>query len=404
MLKVIVYAHRLEVGGTQTNAIELAAAVRDKHGWEVVLFAQPGPMEELVSQKGLRFVPAPDARFHPSLKRMMALRELVISEGPDLIHTWDWWQCLDAFYGVHLPMRIPMIVSDMMMDLTRIIPKGVPTTFGVPELVDRAKASGRGRAELLLPPVDVEGNAPGVGDGSGFRRKYQLAARDIVVVTVSRLSNWMKGESLERTVRAVGQIGRDLSIRLVVVGEGGAREGLDRLAREVNSQLGRTVVAFAGALLDPRPAYAGADIVVGMGGSALRGMAFAKPVIVVGEGGFAELLSPDSADRFLYSGMYGKGTGSPSVDNLVDALESLVGSKEMRIELGNFARAFVTRHYSLETVSADLARFYAAAAREPIPLRRMVADGLRTAGIYLRERRFLTPSRDRRPKDEVVRL
>ena len=73
-MKVIVYAHRLEVGGTQTNAIELAAAVRDMHGWEVILFAQPGPMVELVNARGSDFVPAPDARFHPSMRRMKALQ------------------------------------------------------------------------------------------------------------------------------------------------------------------------------------------------------------------------------------------------------------------------------------------------------------------------------------------
>ena len=39
---------------------------------------------------------------------------------------------------------------------------------------------------------------------------------------------------------------------------------------------GRTVISFAGMLVDPRAAYSAADIVVGMGSSALRAMAFAK--------------------------------------------------------------------------------------------------------------------------------
>ena len=40
--------------------------------------------------------------------------------------------------------------------------------------------------------------------------------------------------------------------------------------------------SLAGEMLDPRPAYAAADVVLGMGGSALRGMAFGKPLVVQG--------------------------------------------------------------------------------------------------------------------------
>ena len=139
-MKILVYAHRLEIGGTQVNAIELAAALRDNHGFDVVFFAQPGPMVSLVHEKRLRYVPAPDARYHPSFARMRALRELVHRERPDLVHAWDWWQCLDAYYAVHLPNRLPMVVSDMMMEPTRLLPRHVPTTFGVPALAALRRA------------------------------------------------------------------------------------------------------------------------------------------------------------------------------------------------------------------------------------------------------------------------
>jgi hypothetical protein len=42
-VKLLVFAHRLEIGGTQQNAIELAATLRDRHGFEPVLYAEPGP-------------------------------------------------------------------------------------------------------------------------------------------------------------------------------------------------------------------------------------------------------------------------------------------------------------------------------------------------------------------------
>ena len=74
-----------------------------------------------------------------------------------------------------------------------------------------------------------------------------------------------------------------------------------------NARAGRPVVLLAGELRDPRAAYAAADVCLGMGGSALRAMAFAKPLVVQGEGGFWELLTPDTVDRFLWTGWYGVG-------------------------------------------------------------------------------------------------
>ena len=68
------------------------------------------------------------------------------------------------------------------------------------------------------------------------------------------------------------------------------------------TDVGRDVVLVTGALLDPRPAYAAADIVIGMGSSALKGMAFGKPLVVQGEQGFWKLLEPATLPIFLAQG------------------------------------------------------------------------------------------------------
>jgi glycosyltransferase involved in cell wall biosynthesis len=388
-MKMLIYAHRLDVGGSQVNAIELAATLRDVHGFEVVFFATPGPMVRLVEEKGLAFVPAPDARVLPSPARMNALREVVRHERPDIIHVWDWWQCIDAYYAVHLLMRVPMVVSDMTMGVTRLLPKGLPTTFGTPELVDRAKAAGRRRVELILPPVDVHRNAPNAVDPRPFRERYDIEDGDIALVTVSRLVDQMKGESLFRTVNAVCMLGRELPLRFVIVGDGTARAKLERLADETNAELGRPAVVLTGALLDPRPAYAAADIVVGMGGSALRGMAFGKPVVIVGEQGFSAPFTPETAESFYYKGIYGRGGGSPSNARLVADIRGLAERPDQLSALGQFSRQFVLRHFSLEAVSERLAEFCRGAAAEMTPLHVAAVDGLRTAAVYLRERKFL---------------
>lgn len=401
-MKVLCYAQRLEIGGTQVNAIDLAAGLRDKHGCEVVFFATPGPMERVVSSKGLRLVAAPDAYVHPSMARMASLRELVRAERPDVIHAWDWWQGLDAFYSAHLPWGTPLVITDMMPSVARVLPKRVPTTFGTPQMVEWARAAGRTDVHLLLPPVDVRSNAPGAVDPASFRRQFGLDDSTRNVVIVSRLGVWLKLESLIRAIEAVRIAGRDSGLRLVIVGDGEARPRLEALAGEVNQALGRSAVVLTGALVDPRPAYAAADIVVGMGSSALRGLAFGKSLIVVGEAGFSERFDPTTAEGFLHRGMYGLGDGTVGSDRLAAQLTGMPTDPESLRSLGRFGRRFVEEHFALDVVCARLHEVLrtAAAARAGRALR--LLEAARTSAVYLRERRFLCPSRDKRPVDAVV--
>lgn len=398
-MKIITYAHRLEIGGTQVNAIDLAAGLRDFHGCEVVFFATPGPLSRLVESKDLRFVAAPDAYVHPSFDRMRALRALVRTERPDVIHAWDWWQCLDAYYSVHLPWRVPLLTTDMMPTLARVLPKGVPTTFGTPEMVDIAHAKGRRRVELLLPPVDIHSNAPNAVDARAFREANGLDDRSLNIVTVSRLATWMKSESLINTIEAIRELGATAPVRFVIVGEGEARGKLEELAQQANAELGRRAVVLTGAMLDPRPAYSAADIVVGMGGSALRGMAFSKPVIVVGERGFSQPFDADTASQFLYTGMYGVGNG---VNLLTQQLARLLADHDGLAKVGQFGRLIVEKHFALEVVTKQLFDQLQRVSAAGVPRITTLLDAVRTSAIYVRERRFLCPSRAKKPVDTVA--
>jgi len=122
---MLVFGHWLEVGGTQVNAIELSAALRDLYGHDVTYFATPGPMLDVVREHGLRFLPAPEAKVHPSPARMSELGRILRRERFDVVHAWDWWQCLDAYY-VTLAVGIPLAVTDMSMFLQRVLPKTLP--------------------------------------------------------------------------------------------------------------------------------------------------------------------------------------------------------------------------------------------------------------------------------------
>ena len=248
-----------------------------------------------------------------------------------------------------------MLVTDMRMEFTRVLPRDLPTTFGVPALADMASARGFRRVMPLVPPVDIVANVPEAVDAREFRERSSIKDGEIVLVTVSRLSEWMKADSLVRSIEAVEAVGAALPVRLVVVGDGSIRPRLQQRADQVNAVLGREAVTLTGSLLDPRPAYAAADVVIGMGGSALRGMAFAKPTVVVGKGGFAAIFSPETRDRFYRYGLYGEVRPDCGADTLVEHLRALAFDAGRRRDLGAFSRRFVVETYSLEHGAARLA-------------------------------------------------
>jgi glycosyltransferase involved in cell wall biosynthesis len=379
-MKILVFGHRLDVGGTQVNAIELTAALRDRRGHDVVYFATPGPMSDLAREKRLRLLPAPEANRHPSLARLQALREAIRLERPDLIHVWDWPQCLDA-YPVYMMSRVPMLVTCMSMEIPRVLPRSLVTTFGTPELVDLARKAGRRHVRLLLPPVDTEANAPDVVDGGGFRERWGAGDGETVLVIVGRLVEWMKAEGVRRTIDVVRHLGTELPIKCIIVGDGASRASLEALARGVNDALGRSAIVFTGALLDPRPAYAAADIVLGMGGSALRAMAFAKPVIIVGERGFCSLFSEETAGAFYYQGIYGLGDNSSDNVRLAAEVAQLVEQPARHRALGQFSRQFVLEHFSLASICDQLDACCEAAVRERPRLHTAARDGMRSAAV-----------------------
>lgn len=393
-MRLLVFAHRLELGGTQVNAIELAARLRDAHGFDVRIHATAGQALGQLRARGLTWVPAPDARFHPSLRRIRRLRALARDWRPDVLHAWDWWQGLEAYAGLHLPMGIPLVITDMMMELTRAMPREVPTTFGFSGLKDRADRAGWRQTHLLLPPVDTDANAPEVTDGEVFRRTQGVARDEILLVSVSRLAEVMKADPLIRSIRVMRRLGRDLPLRLVIVGDGAARPRLQRLADDTNRDLGRRAVILAGAMEDPRPAYAAADIVLGMGGSALRGLAHARPVIVLGEAGFARILAPETAASFQQTGMFGRGDATDEA--LAAAIRELALCPGLRGRLGRFGRDFVVAHHGLDRVATVLAGICHEARQAPVPRGGRALDASRTAFWYLRERRFRVASRDAR--------
>ncbi|WP_436640335.1 glycosyltransferase family 4 protein [Microbaculum sp. FT89] len=368
-MKVLVFPHSMEIGGSQLNAIELAAAVRDR-GHDVAVVSGSGPLVDKVREFGVDHIPLPDEWGHMSLRTHRFLKKVIRDRGIDVVHGYEWPPAMALYFGPHLFQQVPLVCTVMSMAVAHFLPRTMPLVVGTDDIRKTAVAAGHTAVTLLEPPVDTGANAPSV-DGAAFRSAYGLDPDKVLLVVVGRLSSELKREGLLAACDAAGSLaGRGLPVELAIIGDGPVREELAERARMANARAGRRAVVLTGSLMDPRAAYAAADIVLGMGGSALRGMAFGKPLIVQGELGFWRLCTPQTVDEFLAGGWYGLGdlafpVGDDGIavgaDRLCSELGPLLADPDRRRALGAFGRDLVVDRFSLARAADVQEKVYASA-------------------------------------------
>jgi glycosyltransferase involved in cell wall biosynthesis len=359
-MKIIVYPHELSIGGSQINAIDLAASIAAK-GNEVIVYGTDGPLVPYVRDRGLKFVRAFDFKYRPAPPKVAQLMSLARREKADLIHTYEWPPCLDAYLGAGLFGRVPVLATILDMTLSPFVPPSLPLIMGTAELAEAGREARPGPVWAIEPPIDIERDNPGI-DGSAFRQRLALGAGELLAVIVSRLAVDLKLDSLVRAIDAIDAVAGRYPVRLAIVGGGPAHEALLKRARSVNERHGREVVTLLGEDSDPRSAYAAADIVLGMGSSALRALSIGRPLIVQGEGGFSRVLDETSAPLFLHQGFYGIGDGRG--DPLADQIMRLLDDAQLRFALGRMGREIVEAKFSLEHLSGRLLDVYETVVRQ----------------------------------------
>lgn len=365
-MRVLIGLHHVTLGGDTLNAVELAGRLKERgHRVTLLAFTDPdasdddAPLIRLADE--LRIPVRTFERPQRTRTRLRVIRQLshyARQESFDVVHTYGHQDTYYSFVATYGLAGIPLVVNDYAMSLTEALPRRVPLIVGTKKVADQARQRRLGAVHLIEPPVDVELNAPGIVDPQPLRTEYGIRPSEVVLVMVSRLVKTMKGEGLRGAIDAV-RILDDPSVRLMLVGDGDARADLAERAAKVNAELGREAVVLTGAMRDPRPAYEAADVVVGMGHSGLRGMAFAKPVVIVGERGFCIPLTPKTFDHVDRTGVYGVGDGAETGPRLAASLRPLIVDRDLRRSLGQFGRRVVHERYSLEVATDQLEDVYA---------------------------------------------
>ena len=356
-MRIVIYPHSMEQGGSQGSAIDIAAALQ-RRGHDVLVFGPPGRLVDTLTARGVRFEPAPLARIRPSFAVMRRLTRLVSAFRADIVHAFEWPPAVEAAFGPLAFRSVPVVSTVMSMAVAPFIPPSLPVTVGTRSILAAERHRGP-NVSLLVPPVDTERDR--ARDPLRSKEQLGIEPNTIVVSMVCRLVPELKLEGVHAAIRAVGELAAEFPIRLVIAGDGPARDELEAAAARVNAVAGTTAVQLTGNLADPSDLYDAADIALGMGGSALRSMAFGKPLIVQGERGFWRLLEPTSASQFERDGWFGIGNGGDGAVTLERALRELLANPEHRADLGEFSRELAHSTYGLEAATDRVLELYRSA-------------------------------------------
>lgn len=357
-MKILVYPHDLAVGGSQLNAIELAVAV-EKQGHEIAIIGQSGPLETKIAELGLEFISLPRPGRRPDLRVVRFLRRLVQERGIDIVHGYEWPPALEALLSCYLTTASP-VVTVLSMSVAPFIPRHVPLIVGTEQIAQAEREYGRAFVRLMEPPVDLLVNSPSANlPVDEMAARWGIHRQGLTITVVSRLAHEMKLEGILSAISFVRSWKGDQKVQLLVVGSGPAEAEVAAAARQANAKLGEKRVVLTGEIPDPRWAYAVSDVVLGMGGSALRGMAMGKPLIVQGERGFWKTLKNETVDYFLWHGWYGVGAGPEyGEESLFNELGPLIEDRSLREQLGRYSLSVVQDRFSLEAAALRQIEYY----------------------------------------------
>lgn len=359
-MKVLVTINSLVLGGCQLNAVDLAMTVRP-HGVESILVGyrstlpSVGPsMLDVAESRGVNIhvldVSTQTTEAAPALAR------LADRHGVDVVHSYGGWDQRASFLGPCRWGRRPLVQTVYEMYVPSHVYPHQPLVVGTRFLLEEQRVAHRGQVDLISPPVDLGTDQPS-HDPEPFVSEFELEREHCNIVIVSRLDADMKELGIRQSIEAIAMLDRD-DVDLVIVGGGDADVRLRAAGDEVNEQLGRRAVNFCGPLHDPRGAYAAADVVIGMGSSAARGLAFGKPLIVCGERGWYRTFGPDTFGLLFRNSFWSDESEPEPVESLAVQIRALAADQALRRERGVLGRGFAEENFGLELMAERLVDVY----------------------------------------------
>jgi glycosyltransferase involved in cell wall biosynthesis len=355
-IKVLIVMHTIEKGGVQ-ETIRTSARLLDKRKFTVTVAYVAGDAvsSRMQSIPGVRIAPL---ETRGRIRRLLRLWEIAREVRPDIVHnhvSWyglvvgflagakrvetihsvydrfTWWQ--RQWYAVYclLANRI-VAVSEMVSRFTQ----------------EHIPLIGNRRMIVIHNGIDVEKCQASSGPDD-LRSSMGLSLEEIVIGFVGRLEE-QKGVTY--LLDAMQQlIQRHHNVTVIIVGDGTLASSLrdKALALHLSNTLFLGYRADAFRYLSLFNIFVLPSLYEGLPLSVLEAMASGCPVVATNVGGVPEIVR---------NGITGFLVAPKRTDELVDRLEQLIESKDLRLRMGNAGKAHVASNFSAASMVAKTEKLY----------------------------------------------
>jgi len=367
----------MSLGGAPNSTLTIAKGMMER-GHRVLIFTRSGGIHESkLREMGIPYVSAPYSLvcpklYHLNLRALDKLRKTIDEHSIDIVHAFhDYSYILSLFVA---PLKnIPVFFTALWFLKEWRYPYYPGwIIFAAEEFKDQARHlfDNVPREMVVIPNrIDTSFFYPGI-DYEGFKERYSLPDDGWKIAFMSRVSS-TKINSLLYAVRSMEILHhRGKMVTLCIAGDGLLKDVLIDCINEVNAKANRTIVRFIGPVQESPEFLSWADVVLGIGRCAWEGMACGKPVIVVGENGFAGLVEPEMFDELAYYNFSGRNAKRRvPEDALANAIERIMEDREFYSFLSRYSRECVEKNYDYKAGVERIEKMYLEALKFP-PLTR----------------------------------
>lgn len=355
-----------DLGGGTGNHVCKMLTHWSARGWHVVLVTQTPPLVHKLPTGVRVHVTRPGGWFDrfpvAQVRRLLALRKVVRSVSPDVVHTYFFWSIIYGRALRLLGLNAPLVEnredlgfswgrgSYAMLRLTRRLPdRIICVSDAVRRVVVQREAVDENR--VLVVHNGVEPDMTAECSRERARRQFEFEDDHVVIGMVANLPRAVKGgRRLLDAMRPI--VTAAPSARFLLVGLGTDRETLEP---ELRARGLAKYVVGTGYRRDVQVCYAAMDISVltssseGLSITLLESMQHGLPVVVTRVGGNPEVVV-DGATGFLV----------PLEDSeaFVDRVVTLVRDAARRREMGEAGRRRVAEHFGMDDAADHYLEVY----------------------------------------------
>lgn len=381
---------RLNIGGPAIHAIVLTAGLRAR-GYDTLLVAgREGPREgsfhDLAVEKGVEplFLPELGREVRPGrdLVALLKLLRLFRQQRPEIVHTHTAKAgtvgrlaaklagvpiIIHTFHGHtfrgYFGRGVTRVFLEIERRLSAVSTKVLTVSEGQRQDLLRLRIGDPEKVVTMPLGLPLDGLLkPDLRKGE-IRRRLGVSAEAPLVGVIARLvpikdhGTFLEAASDLRRSRP--------NVRFLIVGDGELRTRLEQRARDLGLD---GCAHFLGWQRDLEPIYADLDLVVlsslneGTPVSLIEGMAAGLPVVATEVGGVPDLVEHGKTGLLVPPG---------DSRSLSGAMETLLGDRDRRLEMGRLGREAVYPRYSEGALIDRMDRLYSSLVRAVLPAHRL---------------------------------